>query len=180
MPQPTANSDLFVSSLMYLMQTSILVPMAVVWQRRRHFFRPVKLLSWYVYLSLISSVLAVFFRYGTPPSNHLYLIGFDCAKLALIGAVYYQALPKVKLRRLIPVLVVAVLASVVVLAPRDTYLAISVGRIAQFTLLAACAILYLDKFLHCSTGVALSRDPLSLLSIGHLIFTAGAVTAISL
>lgn len=180
MLQSNANLTLFVNSLMYLMQASILVPMAVVWWRRQHFSRPVKLLSWYVYLSLISSVLADFFRFGTPPSNHLFLIGFNCAKLALIAAVYYQALPKAKLRRLIPVLVVAVLATVLLLTQRDTDLAISVSRVAQFTLLAACAILYLDKSLDRSTGVALSRDPLSLLSIGHLIFTAGAVTAISL
>ena len=180
MPQPNASLYLFVDCLLYLMQASILIPMAVVWWRRQHFSRPVKLLSWYVYLSLVSSVLADFFRYGTPPSNHLYLIGFNCGKLALIGAVYYLALPNVKLRRLIPVLVVAVLAGVLLVTQQDTNLAISASRIAQFTLLAACAILYLDKFLDRSTGVALSRDPLSLLSIGHLIFTAGTITAISL
>ena len=59
-------------------------------------------------------------------------------------------------------------------------LAVDTARVAQCTLLAGFALLYLEQTL-TQTSVSRSfRDPLWLLSVGQLVYSAGTVTAFSL
>ena len=166
--------------LLTAMQASIVLPMVVVWWRWKHFSAPVRRLSWYVYLSLFSAVGARFFHIGNPPSNFAYLIAFNCGKLALVGAVYYQVLARPGVRQLVLALTGVGLLAVLLILYFDANLAVTVSRIAQGTLLAGFALLYLEQYSAQPAAGAATRDPLCLLSIGQLLFSALTVTAFSL
>lgn len=163
--------------LLNAMQASILLPMAVVWWRRHHFPAPVRRLSWYVYLSLFSVVGARFFYIGNPPSNWAYLIAFNCGKLALLGAVYYQVLVRPNVRQLVLALTAAALLGMVPIIYYDANLAVTMSRVAQCTLLTGFALLYLEQYLDRPTAGTATHDPLCLVSIGQLLFSALTVTA---
>ena len=165
--------------LFNVMQASIVVPMVVVWARRRFFSAPVRLLSWYVYLSLFSVVGARFFLIGTPPNNHWYLIAFNCGKIALFAAVYYQVLRQPNARRLVFSVTAATLPLLLLASLYDTQLGISVSRVAHCALLAGFALLYFDQFASRTTTLPLSKDSLWLVSMGQILYSAVTVSFFS-
>ena len=59
-------------------------------------------------------------------------------------------------------------------------IAITVSRMTQSAVLAAFALVYLKQLLSRPNTVSLSRDPIWLLSVGQLLYSAGTVTAFSL
>lgn len=172
--------DTVIDWLMYFMQASIFVPMTVVWWHQRHFPPPVKLLSWYVYLSVVC--VAASRLYPTYlPNNYGGIIGFNLGKMLLLGAVYYQVLPPGRMRQVVPWLTGACLAGValVLVIGHDLKLAMSVSRVTQCALLAALALAYLEHALSRETRQPFFRDPLWLLSVGQLFYSAGTITAFS-
>jgi len=160
------------------MQVSICVPMAVVWMRRQQFPVPVKLLSWYVYLSVLS--LAASKLYPTYlPNNYGGIVGFNLGKIALFGAVYYQVLVPGRLRQAVLLATGACLAGVGVVVAHDLELAVDVSRVTQCALLAGLALLYLEQTLGRPTFRPAAHDPLWLLSVGQLFYSAGTITVFS-
>ncbi|GAA3963536.1 hypothetical protein GCM10022407_07770 [Hymenobacter antarcticus] len=164
------------------MQLSILVPMLVVWLRRRDFPPAVKILSWYVYLSAFC-VLGI--RFFAPYDNSLYLIYFNVGKIALFATVYYKAVESVRMRQLVLITALAALAVCVGLTASGFFthsfdLAVVVCRVVQSAVLAAFALVYLEQMLGHGTTAPVSRDPIWLLSVGQLLYSAGTVTAFSL
>ena len=170
-----------VSLLLFtVMQASIVVPMAVVWGRRRHFARPVKLLSWYVYLSLGAVVASRLLYPGLLPNNYGFLIGFNLGKIGLFAGVYRQVLTPGR-RRLVGVATGLALVGAAGAIAYDLDLAVTVCRVAQCAVLAGFALVYLDQTLgRPAGGPPPAHDPLWLLSVGQLLYSAGTVTAFSL
>lgn len=174
------QADYVVVCLMSLMQASILVPMVVVWRRKRHFTPAVKLLSWYVYLSAVAALGPRLLYPAVFATNYGFICGFNIGKILLFGAVYYKVLQQARIRQL--VLVVAILSAVVLvgLYPYNTLLTITLSRVVQCTILAGCALLYMEQLLSQRTAGHNMHDPLWLLSVGQLLYSAGTVTAFSL
>lgn len=169
----------FTMGLMTFMQLSTLVPMLVVWWRRRHFPAAIKLLSWYVYLSAAMSAVGHLYPVYMS-SNYGSIIGFNIGKIILLVAVYQRVLLNRRLSRFLVVSSVVATAASLALAGYDGSLAVSVVRVLQCALLAGCALAYLSQILTYPTGVPATRDPLWLLSVGQLVYSAGTVTAFSL
>jgi hypothetical protein len=164
--------------IMQVMQASILVPMVVVWWRRKAFPPPVRLLSWYVYLSAASVLLSLVHKMFMA-NNHPILIGFNIGKVLLLGMVYYQVMQGPVRRRVVAGLTAASVAGLLVLATVDAFFCIAVSRVVQCAVLAAFAMTYLDQVSTQQVRVKLWRDPLVLLSIGQLLYSAGTVSAAS-
>jgi Mg2+/citrate symporter len=127
--------------LLYIMQGSILVPMAVAWVYRQRFSPPVRLLTWYVYWSLACSAGA---RLATLNhlSNYGFIAAFNTGKLLLFGLVYYRVLAHRAWRRWVAGFTLITSAGILVVALSDLYLAMVVARVAQCTLLAGFAMAY--------------------------------------
>ena len=178
MPFPSLTFA-FADALLYTTQVSLLAPLAVVWWRWPQFTGPVRRLSLYVYLALLSVVTTRFFLIGPGTGNSAFLIGFNCARLILLGTVYYQVLKETKIRQLIAPLIVASLIGTLVVAYYNLPLALSVSRAAQCTLLSGFALLYLDQLSTQSIVPLPTQDALSLVSIGQLLFSALTITAFS-
>ena len=164
--------------LLYLMQVSIILPMAVVWRRRRFFSAPVRLLSWYVYLSAICALAA---RLGALylHNNLFVLIGFNILKMMLFAAVYAQVLTSARLRRLLQWFTASGLVLVVCIAGLNQSTATDVARVTQCAVLAGFALAYLEQSLNRRSVAQSFHDPLWLLSVGQLLYSAGTVTAFS-
>ncbi|WP_310394236.1 hypothetical protein [Hymenobacter sp.] len=162
------------------MQLSILVPMLVVWRRWRHFSPPVKLLSWYVYLSAAAAIGARLLYPHYFATNYGFLVGFNLGKVALFGAVYHQVLAPGPGRRVVAVATVATLAGGVIAAAHDFELAVTISRVAQCAVLAGFALAYLNELLNHASARPVAQDPLWLLSVGQLLYSAGVITAFSL
>ena len=165
-----------------ILQLSILVPMVVIWLRKSEFLPAIKLLSWYVYLSAFCA-LGGHYTENTP--NALFIIGFSTGKIALFGAVYYMVLESARMRQLVLITTLTAVASCIGLAGvgciTDFFdIGIAVSRMAQSAVLAAFALVYLEQMLGRANVVSLSRDPIWLLSVGQLLYSAGTVTAFSL
>ena len=165
-----------------IMQASILVPMLVVWLRKRTFPPAVKVLSWYVYLSALCTLSN---RFIIMDDNSLVIISFNTGKIALFGAVYFLILESVRMRRFVLGTTLAAVAVCVGLTltglfNHSTDLAVVVSRVMQSAVLAAFALVYLEQMLGHSNTISLSRDPIWLLSVGQLLYSAGTVTAFSL
>lgn len=158
------------------MHLSILVPMIVSWQRRKHFPAPIKLAGKYVYLSAISVIIgklaAHYFH-----NNHLVIVGFNVGKLLLFAAVYAQVLTPTRWYWLLRRVTVIVLCLVAGLLFYDWRLAFTVARMAQVTLLAGYALAYLDQSLNADVVRFNRADPLWLLSVGNLFCAACSITA---
>ncbi len=168
--------------LVYVMQASTVVPMTVVWWRRKHFSPPIKLLSWYVYLSLASSAGAYLLYPAYLPTNYCFIVGFNLGKTVLFGAVYYQVLTLASTRRMVLWLTLAGIAMVVGVIGFSfsiSLVAASVSRVTQCALLAGFALLYLEQTLNGPATRRPTHDPLWLLSVGQLLYSAGTVTAFS-
>ena len=169
----------FKSWLLPVMQTSILVPMAVVWLRRRQFSAAVQRLSWYVYLSLATSIGAwlgaIYLHY-----NLGFLVAFNLGKIALFGMVYYQVLALPWARRLVAVATVVAVVGAATVMGYDGFLAMKMSRVAQCALLAGFALLYLEQSLGRTAPGPATHDPIWLLSAGQLLYSAGTVTVFSL
>ena len=168
------------SWLMNAMQLSILLPMAIVWGRRRHYAAPMRSLSWYVYLSAFASLGAEFSAPYFLPNNFAFTFGFNLGKVALFGWVYSQVLTSPRLRQLIVSAVILALLGMFGTFVYEPLLGMAVARVTQCALLAAFAILYLDQYFNQKAPRTASQDPFWLLSVGQLIYSAGTVTAFSL
>ena len=165
-----------------VMQLSILVPMLVVWRRRREFPPSVKLLSWYVYLS---AFCALGVRLIVPNDNSLFLIGFNLGKIVLFATVYYGMVESARMRQLVLITTLVALVVCIGLTGSGFFihsfdLAVVVSRVMQSAVLAAFALVYLEQMLGPSNKTPLLRDPIWLLSVGQLLYSAGTVTAFSL
>jgi hypothetical protein len=165
--------------LVTFMQFSILVPMVVVWRRRKHFSRPVEMLSWYVYIS-------AFFALGARLSaiylhnNLFFLIGFNVTKMLLLAAVYQLVITGPRARRVLAVATLVAFGIVVASLTLDTARTVTVSRVVQCALLAGFALAYLEQGLNCSAKYKFSQDPIWLLSVGQLIYSAATVSAFSI
>ena len=164
--------------LLYFMQASILIPMAVVWRRRGQFPPAVKLLSWYVYLSAGCVGLAMLYP-AYLPNNYGVLVGFNLGKMALLGAVYFQVLPAGPMRRVVLFSTVSCIIGVCPVIGYDLQIAVFVARVTQCALLAALALVYMEHTLGRPAGRSLFQDPLWLLSVGQLFYSAGTISAFS-
>ncbi|MFD2720844.1 hypothetical protein ACFST9_19135 [Hymenobacter monticola] len=165
--------------LQYTNQVSIIIPMTVVWRRRKHFSPAVKLLSNYVYLSALCSFGASILYPSVFATNYWFLAGFNFGKILLFGAVYYSVLESAPLRR--AVMGITMVAAVCVLAvfSYSTYAGVTCARLSQCAVLAGFAMLYLEQTLSQSTSWRASRDPIWLVSVGQLLYSAGTATAFS-
>lgn len=166
--------------LLLLMQVSIVVPMVVVWRRRRHFPAPIRLLSWYVYLSAFCVLGAKLLYPAYLAKNHGFLVGFNLGKMVLFGGVYYLVLESAWMRRLIAPVVLLVSGGILVVFWYDSMVAVNVSRTVQCTVLASLAIAYLGQIMTQPAVLPNAQDPLWLVSVGQLIYSAGAVTAFSM
>lgn len=165
--------------LMYLNQASIIVPMAVVWWRRKHFAPAVKLLSNYVYLSAFCSFGINFLYPAVFATNYWFLAGFNLGKTLLLGAVYYSVMKSAPLRRV--VLNTSLVAMLCVLSVffYNTYAGVTCARLTQCAVLAGFAMLYLEQSLNRPAPRRNGHNPIWLLSVGQLLYSAGTVTAFS-
>ncbi|MGY3089523.1 hypothetical protein ACVWYF_002571 [Hymenobacter sp. UYAg731] len=174
-----AQVHVLTSWFMTLMQLSILVPMVVVWRRRAHFPPPVRLLSWYVYISaffVITARLSAIYLHN----NLYFLIGFNVTKMLLFAAVYRQVLTSPRMRRVLAIATIAALGTVAGTFALGAAQALAVSRVAQCALLAGFALAYLEQLLNRADNRRLSQDPLGLLSLGQLIYSATTVSVCSL
>lgn len=168
-----------------VMQLSILAPMLVVWLRRQEFPPVVKILSWYVYLSALCTV-SIWLMMANMYDNSLGIISFNIGKIALFGVVYSLVVESVRMRRLVRgTTLVAVLICVGptlagLFAHSFFDVAVVMSRVVQSAVLAAFALGYLEQMLGRASIMPLSRDPIWLLSVGQLLYSAGTVTAFSL
>lgn len=171
--------DAFMMSLTTFMQLSIVVPMVVVWWRRRHFSPSVKVLSLYVYLS-------AFFALGARLSaiylhnNLLFLIGFNVGKVLLLAAVYRLVLTGPRMRRVLAVATLAALGIVAASFAFDTAKAVTVSRVVQCAVLAGFALAYLEQRLNRTDAQTFSHDPIWLMSVAQLVYSATTVSAFSI
>ena len=168
-----------VARLVTVMQFSILVPMAVVWWRRRNFSPPVEVLSWYVYISAFSALgarLSAIYLHN----NLYFLIGFNVSKVLLLAAVYRLVLTGPRTRRVLAVATLVALGIVVASFALDTARTVTVSRVVQCAVLAGFALAYLEQGLNRGSGHKFSRDPIWLLSLGQLIYSAATVSAFSI
>ena len=162
---------------MYAMQASILIPMAVVWRQRRHFSPAVRLLSWYVYLSL-GCVLALQLYPRYLPNNYGFLVAFNAGKIALFGVVYHRVL-RGRARQVVVAATGAALVAALAAVAYNLSAAVAIVRVVQCAVLAGFALLYLEQRLGNPGARPATRDPLWLLSVGQLLYSAGTVTAFS-
>lgn len=168
-----------VMRLMTVMQFSILVPMVVVWWRQRHFSPPVKVLSWYVYISAffaLSARLSAIYLHN----NLFFLIGFNVSKVLLLAVVYRLVLTGPRTRRVLAVATVVALGIVVASFALGTAQTVTVSRVVQCAVLAGFALAYLEQGLNRSNNHRFSHDPIWLLSLGQLIYSATTVSAFSI
>ncbi|UOQ96951.1 hypothetical protein MUN81_17110 [Hymenobacter sp. 5317J-9] len=166
-------------ALMHTMQASIVIPMAVVWLRRKHFLPTVKLLSNYVYISTFFVVAMTVLYPAYLSTNWWLLAGFNCCKVGLFWAVYRQVLDAAWQRRLLGVASAFMVLSTVGLYWYNGALGVAYARIMQCALLAAVAMAYLEQKMSRAPTLRLWHDPLWLLSVGQLVYSAGTVTAFS-
>jgi hypothetical protein len=160
--------------LEWVSQLSILVPMVVVWRRKALLAPPVRVLSWYVYLSLASSLalnIGRFLYHANNPVQHLYTL----LKTLLFGWLYYVALHRISQRRLVAWLTVGFAGFALLDA---TYLEglnrfNSYGRAVQSLLLIGFGLLYFEQVLRELRSARLERDPLFLVSAGLILYSAG-------
>jgi hypothetical protein len=174
-----AQVHVLTSWLMTFMQFSIVVPMVVVWQRQTHFSPPVKLLSWYVYLSaffVISARLAAVYLHN----NLYFLIGFNVTKMLLFAAVYRLVITSPRMRRVLNIATVVALGTVAGTLAFGAAQALPVSRVVQCALLTGFALAYLEQLLNRTDNKKLSHDPLGLLSLGQLLYSATTVSVCSL
>ncbi|MDB5267669.1 MAG: hypothetical protein JWP58_709 [Hymenobacter sp.] len=165
--------------LVAVMQFSILVPMAVVWWGQRHFSAPVKMLSWYVYISAFFSLgarLSAIYLHN----NLFFLIGFNIAKVLLLAAVYRLVLTAPRTRWVLAIATLAALGVVAASFALGVPRAVTVSRVVQCALLAGFALAYLEQGLNRTDSGKFSGDPIWLLSVGQLIYSATTVSTFSI
>jgi hypothetical protein len=164
-----------------IMQFSILVPLVVFWWHSKHLSPSMRLAGRYVYVSGGSLVFGYTTMYFFE-NNHLAIVGFNVAKLLLFVAVYRQVLVPTRWTELLWLASVGTLCGVGGLLFYDWPMAFTAARIAQITILAAYALIYLDQNLTLMSprNANNQHSPLWLLSTGLLLGTALAITASSL
>ena len=164
--------------LITFMQFSILVPMVVVWWRQQHFSPAVKMLSWYVYLSAffaLSARLSAIYLHN----NLFFLIGFNVTKVLLFAAVYRLVLTGPRIRRVLAIATLVALGIVAASFALDTARTVTVSRVVQCAMLAGFALAYLEQGLNRGGTYKFTHDPIWLLSVGQLIYSATTVSAFS-
>jgi len=166
--------------LTWVMQASIIVPMAVVWRRRQHLSPSIRLLSFYVYLSLLCSVGARLAELSHDP-NWPWLVGFNMGKIALFGGVYYLVLRQRLVRRLVAALTVATLVfGLFAILRLEMAQVVTYARVLQCALLAAFALAYLEQVSREPPQGSIHRTPLFLVSVAQLLYSAGTVMYFSI
>lgn len=105
---------------------------------------------------------------------------YNCGKLALLGAVYYQVLTRPSVQQLVLALTATALLGMLPIICYDAKLAVTVSWVAQRTLLAGFALLYLEQHSAQPAAGAATHDTLCQLGIGQLLFSALTVTTFSL
>lgn len=176
----TTQLVIVAEALSLFMQASIIVPMVVSWRRWEQFSPAIRLLSSYVYLSALSVVAARWAEW-THHSNLLYLIAFNAIKILLFTAVYFQVLQLRWLRWLFVVLTAAgLLGGVYVGLRQEMGFMMTYFRTLQCGLLAALALAYLEQLSREPPKERLRSNPMFLVSVGQLIYSAGTVVFFSL
>jgi hypothetical protein len=174
----TATTSLLVTIanvLSWFMQLSILVPMVVVWRRQAQFPPAVRLLSWYVYLSLLSVIAARSAEF-MHQSNLLILTAFNFSKILLFLGVYYMVLQQQVVRQTLAVLTaLGLLAGVAIFGWLDTSFLLTFSRTLQCALLAAFALAYLEQLAREPPAGQLRNNPFFLVSVGQLFYSAGTI-----
>jgi hypothetical protein len=160
--------------LEWVSQLSVLVPLAIAWRRRALFTPAVRVLYWYVYLSLFTSLALQIGRYLfhlNTPVQHLYTL----LKTLLFGRMYYLAFRRSWHRQLVRVLTLGFAGFAVLdafylegLTHFNSY-----GRAVQSLLLIGFAMLYFEQMLRELRVSRLEQDPLFLVSVGLVIYSAG-------
>jgi hypothetical protein len=179
-PSTIAVLLILAKTLSWVMQASILVPMVVVWRRGQYFSPAVRLLSWYVYLSLLSSVGARLSELCQVP-NWPMLAAFNFGKIALFGGVYYLALHHRMVRQLVLATTGAGLAiALYSIVMMDMSFVVTFARVLQCALLAGFALAYLEQVSREPPRGPLRHNPLFLVSVGQLFYSAGTVMYFSL
>lgn len=162
-------------TLSWVNQASIIVPIAVVWRRRQHFPPAVSLLSWYVYLSLACSVGARLAELNQLP-NWPMLAAFNFGKIALFGGVYFLVLRQWLVRRLVLALAAgALLFGLYSMLYLPMSFAVTLARVLQCALLAGFALAYLEQLSREPPAGRLRHNPLFLVSVAQLLYSAGTV-----
>lgn len=169
------------------MQISVVVPMLVVWRRRQYFTPEVRLLSWYVYLSALSSSLLwlldfLYYQFHIDNVNWGVLLSFNDCKILLFALVYAKNFEGGRARwAVLLIAVVAVAmgflvwpASFLVVSP-NLEIHLLYARVAQSVVLAGFSLVYMERFARLCYPCEPMQDPLYLLSIGQLLYSAGTV-----
>jgi len=160
--------------LEWVSQLSIVVPLVIAWRRRAFFTPAVRVLSWYVYLSLFTSLALQIGRHllhVNNPVQHLYTL----LKTLLFSHMYYLALQRPWHRQLVYWLTIGF----VVFAALDAFYFEglmrynSYSRALQSLLLIGFAMLYFEQMLRELRVPRLERDSLFLASVGLVIYSAG-------
>jgi hypothetical protein len=179
-PATTSFLISLAENLSWVMQVSILVPMVVVWRRRRYFPPAVRLLSWYVYLSLVS-VLGARVSEFYHLSNWLAVAGFNLGKIALLGGVFYLALHQARARSLVALTTLATLVfGLYSMWQLGIGFLLTYARVTQCAVLAAFALAYLEQLSREAPAGRLGHNPLFLVSVGQLFYSAGTVMYFSM
>ncbi|WP_324671757.1 hypothetical protein [Hymenobacter sp. GOD-10R] len=160
--------------LEWVSQLSVLVPLAIAWRRRTLFAPTVRVLFWYTYLSLFTSLALQIGRHLfhlNTPVQHLYTL----LKTLLFGRMYYLALRRPWHRQLVYGLTLGFAG----FAALDAFYLEglthfnSYGRAVQSLLLIGFAMLYFEQMLRELRVSRLEQDPLFLASVGLVIYSAG-------
>lgn len=176
----TSPLSLFWDGLTWLSQAGTLVPLSL-WLYRRQ-LRPALLpLVLYAGLALANGGLE---RLLAPPLQPWRDVVFYLLKMSLMATAYYQGLNRRMARYSVAGLSIALLISTLLgLLPPDAnhqQWAASYARLGQCAVLASFALTYLEQLLSTTTISDLSRDPLFLLSVGQLLYSALTVGYFSL
>jgi hypothetical protein len=133
-----------------------------------------------VYLSALGVVAARWAEW-THHSNLLYLIAFNACKILLFTAVYFQVLQLRWVRWLFVALTAAGLREgIYVSLQQEMGFMMTYFRTLQCGLLAALALAYLEQLSREPPVGRLRQNPMFLLSVGQLVYSAGTVVFFSL
>lgn len=176
----TSPLGYFWDGLTWLTQASPLIPLAF-WLYRRQLRAALLPLVLYAGLSLGNNILGYLLA---PPLQPWRDIAFYLLKAILLATAYYQGLHRPTARYSVAGLAIALIFSTLagIIPPDDAHLhwAASYARLGQCAVLASFALTYLEQLLSTTTVFDLSRDPLFLLSVGQLLYSALTVGFFSL
>jgi hypothetical protein len=138
-----------------------------------------------VYLSAIAVLLSRILN-QLAIVNISAFIGFNYGKVLLFGLVYAKAMRHTGTRRLVLLLAGATVLAGLVLWPVHPFIISTAlnehlvyARVAQCVVLATFALIYMEQFARMRFSHQPTQDPIYLLSIGQLLYSAGTVFSFS-